>query len=149
MIVLLVLFIATLLARLLGVIGISLLDSWPAAARTGLCAMFVFTALAHFNSMRHELARMVPPILPHPLALVRFTGFCELFGALGLLLPATRTYAAVGLILLLIAVAPANIYAAKAQVPLRGKPATPLSLRIPMQLFFIALVWWAGILHAG
>ena len=149
MIVLKILVGATLLARLLGVGGIEGLDSWPAATRVGLAAMFVFTALAHFNSMRHDLARMLPSSVPKPLAVIYFTGVCEMLGAIGLLLPTTRTYAAAALIVFLVAVLPANIHAARAGITLRGKPATPLLVRIPMQLLFIALTWWSGIVHAG
>jgi uncharacterized membrane protein len=148
MVVLAVLIVSLLVARLLGALGIDALASWPAASRVGLAAMFLFTALAHFNSMRHDLARMLPPIVPRRLGVVYFTGVCEILGAIGLLLPSTRTYAAAALILFLIAVLPANIHAARAGVTLRTKPATPLIVRIPMQLFFIALTWWAGIVHA-
>lgn len=148
MIVLTVLVGATLLARLLGMGGIEGLDSWPAATRAGLSSMFLFTALAHFNSMRHDLARMLPPAMPQPLAVVYLTGVCEILGAIGLLLPMTRPYAAAALILFLIAVLPANIHAARAGVTLRGKPATPLMVRIPMQLLFITLIGWSGIVHA-
>jgi uncharacterized membrane protein len=123
------------------------LDSWPAATRLGLCAMFLVAASAHFNSTRHDLARMVPPVFRHPLAMIYFTGTCEILGAIGLLLSWTRIYAAAGLILLLIAILPANVHAARAEVTLRGKPATPLVVRIPMQLLFIALTGWAGIIH--
>jgi uncharacterized membrane protein len=148
MVVLAVLIVSLLVARLLGALGIDALASWPAASRVGLAAMFLFTALAHFNSMRHDLARMLPPIVPRPLGVVYFTGVCEILGAIGLLLPSTRTYAAAALILFLIAVLPANIHAARAGVTLRNQPATPLILRIPIQLFFIALSGWAGIVHA-
>jgi uncharacterized membrane protein len=148
MIVLAILVGATLLARLLGAGGIEGLNSWPAATRAGLSSMFLFTALAHFNGMRHDLARMLPPAVPQPLAVIYFTGLCEILGAIALLLPITRIYAAVALIVFLVAVLPANIHAARAGITLRGQPATPLLVRIPMQLLFIALTWWAGIVHA-
>jgi uncharacterized membrane protein len=148
MFILIILIAATILARITGVSGVTVLDSWPAATRVGLCAMFLVTSLAHFNSMRHDLARMVPPVFRHPLAVIYFTGVCEVLGAIGLLLPWTRIYASAGLILLLVAILPANIHAAKAGVTLRGKPATPLITRIPMQAFFIALTSWAGIINA-
>jgi uncharacterized membrane protein len=146
--ILVILSVTALLARLLGMGGVTVLDSWPAATRAGLCVMFLVTALAHFNSMRHDLARMVPPIFRRPLAVIYFTGVCEVSGAIGLLLPWTRVYAAVGLILFMVAILPANIHAAKAKVTLRGRPATPLIVRIPMQVLFIALTWWAGIIQA-
>ena len=149
MIVLAVLVVTALLARLIGAIGVAPLDSWPDAVRVGLSAMFLFTAVAHFNAMRHELARMMPPSIPHPLAVVYFTGACEVAGAIGLLLPATRMFAAAALIVFLLAVLPANIHAARAGVTLRGQPATPLAARIPMQALFIGLTWWTGMLHAS
>jgi uncharacterized membrane protein len=40
---------------------------------------------------------------------------------------------------------PANINAALRQVPLRGRPATPLWLRLPMQVLFIALAVWIAL----
>jgi uncharacterized membrane protein len=143
--VLVVLATAALLSRLLGVAGVEFLNSWPAATRAGLAVMLLFTGSAHFNSMRHDLARMVPPAIPHPVALIYFTGICEILGGIGLLIAPTRSAAAVALIIFLVAVLPANVHAARAGVQLRGRPATPLALRIPMQILFIALTWWAGI----
>ena len=148
MIVLVVLLLTLLSARLLGASGVEALDSWLAATRAGLVVMFLFTAVAHFNSMRHELARMLPPIIPRPLAVVYFTGVCEILGAIGLLLSSTRVYAAAALIVFLIAVLPANIHSATARITHRNKPVTPLIVRIPMQLLFIALTWWAGIISS-
>jgi uncharacterized membrane protein len=148
MIILVILIVTTLLARILGLSGVTVLDPWAAATRVGLCAMFLVAALAHFNSMRHDLARMVPPVVRHPLAVIYFTGGCEVLGAIGLLLPWTRIYSAAGLSLFLLAVLPANIHAANAEVTLRGKPAMPLIARIPMQVLFIVLTLWAGIIHA-
>jgi uncharacterized membrane protein len=145
MAVLIVLAAAILLARLAGVAGIELLDSWPAATRAGLGVMFLFTAAAHFHSMRHDLARMIPPAVPHPMLVVYFTGVCEVLGAIGLQIPTTRQVASIALIVFLFAVLPANIQAVRMGVLLRGRPATPLVLRIPMQVLFIALLWWAGI----
>jgi uncharacterized membrane protein len=105
--------------------------------------MFIFTASAHFNKMKHDLARMIPAYFPHPLLLVYITGILELLGAVGLLLPEFRRLAGLCLIALLIAMFIANVNAAQKGVTLRGKPATPLWLRIPMQIFFVALLWWS------
>ena len=145
MIVLIVLGAALLLARLAGAFGIDALNSWTAATRAGLAAMLLLTASAHFNAMRHDLARMVPPAIPYPMAMIYFTGVCEILGAIGLLVPATRVAAAVALILMFIALLPANVHAARAGVTLRGKPATRLAVRVPMQVLFIALTAWAGV----
>ncbi|MFI6860052.1 hypothetical protein ACIBKZ_09080 [Streptomyces sp. NPDC050421] len=62
--------------------------------------------------MRQELVDMVPPALPAPGLLVTLTGIAELVGALALLWPATAGSAAGALGLLLIAMFPANVYAA-------------------------------------
>src|SRR5262245_54368494 len=65
---------------------------------------------------------MVPPSLPHPGALVTVTGIAELAGAVGLLGPAVSRWAALGLAVLLVAMFPANIHAARGRVTLRGRP---------------------------
>lgn len=148
MVPLIVLVASTWLARLVGWLGVRVLADWPAAVRVGLAVMLCVTASAHFNSMRPDLVRMVPPAIPNPDLMVTFTGVCEVLGAIGLLLPRTRRIAAVALILFLIAVLPANIHAARSELTLSGAPITPLWPRILLQLLFIALVWWSGI-HAG
>jgi uncharacterized membrane protein len=142
---LIVLVVVTLLARLVGQLGVASVRDWAAAARFGLAVMFCFTAAAHFNSMRADLVRMVPPMVPYPERMVTFTGFCEILGAIGLLVSGTRRVAAIALIVFLIAVLPANIHAAQAGVTLRGAPVTPLIPRVALQVFFIALVWWSSV----
>jgi len=144
-IVLIVLGVTLLLARLAGAAGVDVLDSWPSATRVGLAAMLLFTARAHFTAIRHDLARMVPPAIPHPMEFVYFTGVCEILGAFGLLVPRVRAAAALALIVLFVALLPANIHAARAGLTLRGKPVTPLALRVPMQILFVALTAWAGV----
>jgi uncharacterized membrane protein len=99
MFILVVLIVMTLIARLAGISGVAVLDSLPAATRLGLCAKFLVAASAYFNSMRHDLARMVPPVFRHPLPMIYFTGTCEILGAIGLLLSWTRIYAAAGRLL--------------------------------------------------
>ena len=145
MIVLVVLGVALLLARLAGALGVQPLASWPAAVRVGLAAMFLFTAAAHFDAMRHDLARMIPPAIPSPMGMVYFTGLCEIAGAIGLLVPATRRSAAWALIVFLLAILPANIHAARAGLTLAGSPVTPVGPRIAIQALFIGLVWWSGL----
>jgi uncharacterized membrane protein len=86
---------------------------------------------------------MIPAYFPRPVLLVYITGILELLGAVGLLLPEFRRLAGLCLIALLIAMFIANVNAAQKGVTLRGKPATPLWLRIPMQIFFVALLWWS------
>src|SRR5262245_59648849 len=118
---------------------------WRDAIRVGMAALFLFTSAAHFNSMRHDLAAMIPPPLTGSLWLVYATGMLEIAGAIGLLIPRLRKAAAIGLGLMLIALFPANVYAALSGVTLRGQPATALWLRTPMQILWIAALWWSTI----
>ena len=142
---LVVLLAVTVIARLAGRLGVRTLRTWKAAARVGLAAMFCFTAVAHFSSMRADLIRMVPPSVPNPALMVTFTGVCEVLGGVGLLVPRTRRVAAIALILFLAAVLPANIHAARTGVTLGGTAVTPLVPRVLLQAFFIAVLWWAGV----
>jgi uncharacterized membrane protein len=142
---LLVLIVATLIARLAGRFGVRGLDRWATATRVGLAVMFVFTAAAHFNSMRGDMIAMVPPAVPNPALMVTITGVCEILGAIGLLVPRTRRLAAIALIVFLVAVLPANVHAALSGVTLRGAPPTSLVPRVLLQVLFIALIWWSGL----
>jgi uncharacterized membrane protein len=143
MLVLIVLLAAWLVLRAIGAAGVNALASWQHCALYALAVMFVFTATAHFNKMKHDLARMIPAYFPRPLLIVYVTGVLELLGAAGLLLPAFRRLAGICLIALLIGMFVANLNAAHQGVTLRGKPPTPLWLRAPMQVLFIALLWWS------
>jgi uncharacterized membrane protein len=143
MLVLIILVASILVFRGLGFAGAPAFASWSADVRDGLAVMLLFTSSAHFTPMKEDLIRMTPGWVPRPRAMVFFTGLCELAGAIGLVIPATRQAAGIALILFFIAVLPANIHAARAAVTLRGRPATPLWLRVPMQILFIVLTWWS------
>ena len=144
MVVLLILIVAILIFRGLGFAGVHSLASWGAASRDGLAVMLLFTGITHFTPMKEDFIRMMPSWVPNPRAMVFFTGLCEIAGAIGLVFPALQRAAAIALIVFFIAVLPANIHAARAEVKLRGRPATPLWLRIPMQILFIAIAVWAA-----
>jgi uncharacterized membrane protein len=141
MLVLIVLFGSLLVFRASGLGGVTMLATWLASARAALAVMFLFTSISHFTPMKKDLIAMVPASLPRPDVLVFITGIAEALGALGLLVPTTRFWAVCGLIVLLLAMLPANISAARRGVLLKGRVATPLSLRIPMQLLFIGWAW--------
>jgi uncharacterized membrane protein len=138
-----VLLVSLLVFRSLGALGVEPLSDWQNAAACALALMFLFTASAHFTSTRRDLISMVPSVFPRPELLVSVTGVLEVLGAVGLLVPATRSLAGIGLVLLLVAMFPANVAAARKGVPLRGKPPTPLPLRFSLQLVFIGMTWWA------
>lgn len=143
MVVLIVLLASWLVFRGIGAAGVQTLATWQDSARYALALMFVFTATAHFNKMKHDLARMIPGYFPRPLLIVYITGVLELLGAAGLVLPLFRRLAGICLIALLVGMFIANVNAAVRGVTLRGKTATPLSLRTPMQILFVALLWWS------
>ncbi|RZT82626.1 putative membrane protein [Micromonospora violae] len=136
---LIALIVGTALARLTGLAGISALDGWIPALRVGLAMMFTLTAVAHFVGQRRtDLIAMVPPRLPRPDLLVTLTGVLELVGAIGLLVPATARIAAAGLGLLMLALFPANVSAARRKLTLAGRPVTPLAQRTALQVVFVA-----------
>jgi uncharacterized membrane protein len=139
--VLIVLFGSLLLYRLLGLAGVELLATWLGSARAALVTMFLFTAVSHFAPMRKDLIAMLPPGLPRPDVLVFLTGVAEVAGAVGLMLPPTRFWAACGLIALMVLMFPANVSAARRETTIRGRRATALWLRAPMQVLFIAWAW--------
>ena len=64
--------------------------------------------------------------------------------ALDLLVPATGRHAALVAALLFVALFPANVNAALKGIEFRGKPPTPLWLRLPVQLVFVAVAWWVS-----
>jgi uncharacterized membrane protein len=118
---------------------------WRDAVRIGLAVMFAFTAASHFSSLKHDLAAMIPPPLTGALWVIYVTGVLEMAGGVGLLLSRWRRLAGICLALLLIALFPANLYAALNGVTLGGEPASALWWRTPLQLLWLALLWWSAI----
>ncbi|WP_329487802.1 DoxX family membrane protein [Kitasatospora sp. NBC_01246] len=124
-----------LAARLAGLAGVDVLDGWHPALRVGLAAMFLLTASAHFlPRLRSGLVAMVPPDLPRPELLITLTGLLELAGAVLILVPATTRLASAGLILMMIAMFPANVSAARRRLP----GVTPIGPRTALQVLFVA-----------
>lgn len=125
---------------LAGVTAVGLVTGaeWQTAVRVGLAAMLVLTASAHFGSRRRDLVAMVPPRLPRPGALVTVTGIAELAIAVGLLFGPTAPVAGAALVVLLVAMFPANVHAARAGVGIGGRPPTPLPKRTVIQAAFVA-----------
>ena len=141
---LIVLGSAFLIFLILGRLGVRPVRDWVIALRWALALMLLFTASAHFGSLRADLIRMVPSSFPAPGLLVTLTGVLEVLGAIGLVLPRFAPWAAAGLALLLLALFPANVHAAREAMTLGGAPVTPLLPRTLLQLVFIAAVLVAG-----
>ena len=145
MISLFVLVVSFVLLRGLGVLGVQRLSSWREAGRGGLVIMFLFTGFSHFSSLKYDFAAMIPDPLPDDLWVIYVSGAFEIAGAVGLLIPRTRRLAGVCLVLLLVAMFPANVNAIINGIPLGGNAPTPLWVRAPMQLLYIGMVWWTSI----
>ncbi len=111
-------------------------------ARLALATLFVTAGLAHFIAPRFFI-EIVPPALPNPPLLVALSGMAEIAGGIGLLVPALRRAAAVGLILLLVAVFPANIQMLRRWLAEGGGGWYELALwlRLPLQAL---LIWWVA-----
>jgi uncharacterized membrane protein len=109
-----------------------------------LAVLFVGAGLAHFV-WPSAFARIVPPALPAPRALVFVSGAFEILGGIGLLVPALRVWAGWGLILLLIAVFPANVHMALRPDRFPALPVWALYLRLPLQFVLAAWVYGAAV----
>ncbi|HEX4559743.1 MAG TPA: hypothetical protein VH166_11285 [Mycobacterium sp.] len=135
---LITLLLSSIAARCIGWLGVGYVNSWTAAIAVGLAAMFILTGFAHFApQLRGDLIAIVPPRLPAPGYLVTITGLLELLGAVGLLLPVTRVAAAVCLLVLMLAMFPANVYAARMPNPPKSM-TTQLPLRFVIEVVFLA-----------
>lgn len=137
MLPLIVFVVVTVAARLVGwATGVDWLDAWTPALASGLAVMFALMSTAHFLPRRRgQLVQMVPPRLAHAELLVTVTGVLEVAGAVGLLIPMTSRLAGVCLALLLVAMFPANVHAARARTGIR---TMPLPARALVQAAFIA-----------
>ena len=100
-----------------------------------LTAMFVLVGTSHF-AKREKLEAMIPQHWPYRRAMNYLSGAAEIILGILLLFSATRTWAAYGLLLLLIAVFPANIYVA------RMKPNLYNISRLFFQPIYMAWVWF-------
>jgi uncharacterized membrane protein len=116
----------------------------PLLRRIGLILVFLwflFGGVAHFSLTEVEM-RIVPPAIPWPRAAVLISGVFELLGAVGILIPATRRAAGIGLFLLTIAVTPANVYMLQ-HAELFNVPRWALIVRLPFQAVLLALILWS------
>jgi uncharacterized membrane protein len=119
-------------------------------SRLALALFFVVAGITHFIAPTPYLA-ITPPSVPWPAAIVALTGIAEILGGVGVLFRSTRRAAGVWLIVLLIAVFPANVYAISTGMEIGGYavPVWMLWARLPLQLVLIAWVWRACLGHAS
>jgi uncharacterized membrane protein len=114
-----------------------------------LWLMALFYVIAGFNHLLNPdfYIAIIPPGLPEPAWLNLIAGLAEIVLGVFVLEPRTRVLAAWGLIALLIAVFPANVYVALENVGLPGgEPGTGNALvawlRLPLQGVFVLWAWW-------
>lgn len=110
-----------------------------------LAAFYVFAGSMHFA--RPEFyARIVPPALPAPLLLVYLSGVAEVALGLAVLVRRFRRRAAWGIVALLVAVFPANLYmythTREVGEPIFGVDPKVLGARLWLQLVFIGWAYW-------
>ncbi|MFN8278485.1 MAG: DoxX family membrane protein [Chitinophagales bacterium] len=100
--------------------------------------LYIAAGLNHFWHSEFYSA-MMPPYIPYHDLAVTVSGIAEVVLGLGVIWTVTRRYAAAGIILLLLAVFPANIHMAIHHEQY-GLPLWGLLLRLPMQFL---LMYWA------
>ncbi len=115
-------------------------------SRWVIALLFSFAGIMHFVSPGPYVG-IVPPFLPFPFVLVWVSGAAEILGGIGVLVPQVRRAAGWGLIALLIAVFPANIYMFWRQLHEHGWVSFTVILlvRLPLQILLIAWVFRSAI----
>lgn len=103
-----------------------------------MAAFYLFAGISHFRVPKFFL-HITPKWVPYPEKVNLLVGAIEILLGIGLLFSATRSYAAWGIIALLIAVFPANIYHYQMEKQ-KGKNTWPTLIRLPIQAL---LIYWA------
>ena len=113
------------------------------SARIAMSIMLCFTAIGHF-AFTKGMSMMIPSFIPFKTSLVYLTGVFEMLLAIGLLIPKLKVISGWTLIIFLLLMLPANIYASMHNInyqkgTLDGNGLAYLWFRIPLQFLFI--VW--------
>ncbi|WP_018127567.1 DoxX family protein [Balneola vulgaris] len=118
----------------------------PASQSILIGCIFIAIGIYHFINPDFFI-RIMPEYIPNHKAMVFWSGVFEILGGLGVLMPFTREFAGWGLILLLVAVFPANI-----EMFIKGYQKDPFSLytvltflRLPLQFVLMYWIYWAAI----
>jgi uncharacterized membrane protein len=122
--------------------------SFVMAGRLAMAAMLLFTGISHFVFIE-GMSHMLPEFVPFRETVILVTGALEIMGAIGLLRTRTQKISSLLLILFLIAILPANIYASMNHINYQTggydeRGPAYLWIRIPIQLVFIAWLWYFG-----
>lgn len=119
------------------------------AGRVAMAVMLVFTACGHFF-FAEGMSRMVPEFIPMKVPIIWATGIAECLFAIALFAPAYRWIVGWALLAFLVLILPANIKAALDHLNYQtgeydGPGLSYLWFRIPLQLVFMAWVYWSVI----
>jgi len=103
---------------------------------------FFFGGVSHFTNVDFFMAIM-PPYVPYPLAAVYVSGVFEVLFAIGILIPVTREWSGNLLMLLTLAVTPANVHMWLHPELFPDVSSTALSVRLVVQVLLLMLIWWS------
>jgi uncharacterized membrane protein len=134
----------------LSLFGIKIINGnydYKLAAQISMSAMLLFTSIAHF-AFAEGMTMMLPGFIPFKKQIVYVTGIMEIAAAVCLLIPSTKIITGWLLIAFFVALLPANLYAAIRHIDYQkgtfdGKGINYLWFRIPLQLFFIAWIYFS------
>ena len=106
-----------------------------------MAVAYILAGLNHFRKPKFYLP-MMPPFLPAPLPLIYLSGIAEIGLGAALLVPRLSALAAWGIVALLVAIFPANVY----MLMTKGKgykvPYSALVIRLPVQALLILWAYW-------
>jgi len=117
----------------------------PEVHRYIIAVLFLITGILHFIRPQY-FTNIMPDYISYHLAMVYISGVAEILGGLGILFEKTQWWAGWGLILLLIAVFPANINMAVESIQKSGYISLfslVTIIRLPLQFVLIYWVYWA------
>lgn len=103
-------------------------------------AFFIYAGISHFRVPKFFL-KITPKWVPYPEQVNIFVGAVEILLGIALMIPATQSLAAWGIIALLVAVFPANVYHHQ-KARKKGKHVIPTLIRLPIQGL---LIFWASL----
>ena len=104
-----------------------------------MASLYILAGFNHFRSPRVYL-KIIPPYFPNPKLLNQVSGLAEIILGITLCLPQFSKDAAWGIIVLLIAIFPANIYMYQNESASLKLPKWVRLVRLPLQLL---LIYWA------
>ena len=105
---------------------------------------YIIVGITHFTNADFFL-KIMPPYLPFHLELVYLSGLIEIVLGTLLMLKKYQSLAAWGIIALLIAVYPANIYLAFNEIPQKAIGTSQFLaswVRLPLQFVFLGIAYW-------